>query len=119
MSDQVAWHVELSVRPGQIEQLEALTAEMVASTRNEPGALCFERFVSDDRQTVHLYERYLDSTAAVEHLQTFQQTFAARFAALVERREFHVFGSPSSQLREQLSGYGAKFFELLDGFSRC
>lgn len=119
MSDQVSWHVELSVRPGEFERLRALTAEMVESTRGEPGALCFERFVSDDQQVVHIYERYADSSAAIEHLQVFQREFAERFGELVERKQFDVFGSPSLELKGMLDRYGATYHQRFDGFSRC
>jgi quinol monooxygenase YgiN len=69
MGDQISWHVELAVKPGQIENFQALTGEMVESTRDEPGVLDYERFVSDDGKFVHVYERYADSAAAVAHLR--------------------------------------------------
>lgn len=60
MDDQISWHVELAVKPGQIENFLALTVEMVQSARDEPGVLNYERFVSDDSKLVHVYERYAD-----------------------------------------------------------
>jgi hypothetical protein len=33
MGEQVAWHVELTVKPGALEALRALTGEMVEATR--------------------------------------------------------------------------------------
>lgn len=118
MSNQISWHVELAVEPSRFDRFQDLTAEMVESTRNEAGVLCFERYVSDDRRVVHIYERYVDSAAAVEHLQRFRQKFAERFAAMVERKQFSVFGSPSQELKEHLDRYGATYFDPLDGFSR-
>jgi hypothetical protein len=35
MSDQISWHVELALRPGMFDPFQALTAEMVESTRDE------------------------------------------------------------------------------------
>jgi hypothetical protein len=49
MDEQVAWHVALAVKPGAREDFRALTSEMVEPTREEPGVLSYERFVS----TVH------------------------------------------------------------------
>ena len=34
--------------------------EMVESTQAEPETLSYDWFVSDDRSTVHIYERYAD-----------------------------------------------------------
>ena len=55
MGDQVAWQVELAVKPGALNNFRALTEEMVESTRGEPGVLCYERFVSADGTVVHIY----------------------------------------------------------------
>ena len=114
----VAWHVELAVRPGRLEALRELTEEMVALTRSEPGALAYERYVSEDGATVWVYERYADSAAALAHLETFARRFGRRFAALVERRRFTVLGQPSEGLRAVLDGYGAVYHRRLAGFSR-
>ena len=53
---EVSWWVELAVKPGQLANFEKLTGQMVASTRNETGVLAYQRFVNDDRQTVHVYD---------------------------------------------------------------
>ena len=57
MSNQISWLVELAVKLGQIDNFRALTGEMVESTREEPGVLSYERFVTDDAKFVHVYER--------------------------------------------------------------
>jgi quinol monooxygenase YgiN len=48
MGDQISWRVELAVKPGELENFQALTGEMVEATRDEPGTLSYERFVTDD-----------------------------------------------------------------------
>ena len=48
MSDQISWHVQLAVKPGQLDNFRALTTEMLESTRQEVGVLNYERFVSAD-----------------------------------------------------------------------
>ncbi|NJL18600.1 MAG: antibiotic biosynthesis monooxygenase, partial [Nitrospira sp.] len=88
MHDQVAWQVELAVKPGKLESFRALTEEMVTFTRTESGVLIYERFLSLDGATVHIYERYVDSAAAVAHLRAFGQHFGERFVSMVERRRF-------------------------------
>jgi len=117
MNKGVSWQVELTVKPGALENLRALTSEMVASTRAESGVLIYERFISDDGKTVYVYERYADSDAAVAHLLAFRQQFGERFARLVERRRFLVFGSPSDALREILNGFGATYLRPFGGFT--
>ena len=62
---QIFWWVELAVRPGYLGEFETLTDEMVALTRAESGVLAYQRFISDDRQTVHVHECYKNSDAAM------------------------------------------------------
>jgi quinol monooxygenase YgiN len=106
---QISWWVELIVRSGCLDQFETLTAEMVVATRTESGVLAYQRFISEDRQTVYVHERYKDSDAAVTHLVKFVATFGERYGRLIERKRFLVFGNPSDQLRAILDKYGATY----------
>jgi quinol monooxygenase YgiN len=118
MGEQVSWQVELAVKPGELANFRALTAEMVESTRAEPGVLSYERFVSADGQVVHVYERYVDSAAAVAHLRTFGRKFGGRFVGMVDRKRFTVYGTPSVELRRMLDQFGVTYLEPFGGFSR-
>lgn len=114
----VSWQVELTVKPGALEAFRALTAEMVAVARGEPGVLAYERFISADGTRVHVFERWADSPAALAHLQAFAERFAGPYAALVERHRFIVYGEPSDALQELLRRFGAsEFLGLMDGFA--
>ena len=118
MNEQISWHVELIIAPGRFEDFRTLTGEMVSSALAEPRSLCFERYFNDDEGIVHVYERYADSDAAVAHLRTFREEFSGRFEGMVQRKSFHVHGSPSDELKKLLDPLGAKYYEFLDGFSR-
>ena len=118
MSNPISWHVELQVKPGQLNDLRALTGQMVESTRTEPGALIYERYISDDHQIVHVFERYVDSSAAVAHLTAFGKMYGERFATMVDRKRFTVFGTPTFELKEILDPLGATYVAAVAGFSR-
>jgi quinol monooxygenase YgiN len=81
--------VELAVKPGQLANFEKLTGQMVASTLNEAGVLGYQRFVSDDRQMVHAYERYQNSATAIAHLHKFVAKFGERYESMVDRKRFY------------------------------
>ena len=118
MTDQISWYVHLTVKPGHMEDFQTLTDQMVESTRDERGALVYERFISDDGGDVHIYERYASSRAAASHLLSFKKTYGGRFSLLVDRKQFAVFGTPSQELRTLLDSFGATYADLLAGFSR-
>ena len=111
---EISWHAVLTVRPGRLDDFWALNAEMVEAAQGERGVLYYERFASDDGQTIHIYERYTDSAAATAHLRSFVKTFGERFGAMVDRTQFTVFGNPSGELRALLVGYGASIFPALE-----
>lgn len=118
MSNHIAWWVELAIEPRDLEAYRALTNEMVDFARSESGALVYERFVAEDRSTIHVYERYADSTAAAQHIRSFDALFADRFHGMIERRRFAVFGAPSAELRRLLDRFGAVYMAPLAGFAR-
>ena len=118
MNNHISWHVELQVKPGQLNALRTLTDQMVGSTSTEPGALIYERYISDDHQFVHVFERYVDSSAAVAHLTAFGKMYGEQFAKLVNRKRFTVFGTPNFELKQILDPLGATYVAALAGFSR-
>jgi len=57
---------------------------MVEAAGRELGILSYQRFVSGDGKTVHVYERYEDSAAALTRLGIFAKKFAEQFHDMVE-----------------------------------
>lgn len=115
----VSWHVELAVKPGELDNFRALTAEMLHFASREAGVVVYERFVSPDGSAVHVYERWADSPSALAHLQAFGERFGARFASLVERQRFTVYGTPSAELKRMLDRFGATtYLRPFGGFWR-
>jgi quinol monooxygenase YgiN len=117
MEEEISWWVELAVKPDQLANFEKLTGEMVASTRAETGVLGYQRFVSDDGRTVHLYERYTNPAVAVAHLHKFGAIFGEKFASMVDRKRFTVCGKPSNELKMLLDRYAAIYFKPFGPFA--
>jgi quinol monooxygenase YgiN len=118
MEDQVSWVIELAVKPGELEAFETLMEEMVAGTSDEPTALGYEWFISDDGGTVHIYEKYANSDAMISHVSGFMAKWAERFLACVDVTRFTVYGSPNAAAKEMLDGFGPVYLGPWGGFSR-
>jgi len=118
MSETVSWLLILDIEPGELEGFEKLMAEMVAHTRSEPGTLTYEWFVSGDGGTVHLYERYIDSAAAVAHLVGFGKHFAQRFTAATKQVAMYVYGNADETLRRAVVAPTTEFLGPFGGFAR-
>ena len=119
MSEAVSWNLKLSVKEGKLEDFKALAQEMSEATEaNEPGALLYEWFVSDDGKTCHIIENYTDSAAVVTHMGTFGEKFAERFLGCVNPTGLAVYGSPNDEARAILDGLGAVYMGEFAGFRR-
>jgi len=109
VGDEIAWRVELFVKPDQVGNLLALTDEMVKSASVEAGCLSYQRFISQDGHSVHVYERYLNSRAALAHLTVFVERFGVQYASMVNRNRFTVYGAPTSELRQMLDQFSPEY----------
>jgi quinol monooxygenase YgiN len=119
MAEYVAWMFELEVKKGRDEELKTLMSEMASATReNEPGTLIYEWNFSDDGRTLHLYERYAGSAAAMTHIGTFGARWAGRFFDMLEPKRFTLYGTPSEEVRSALSSPGMTVMTQSGGFNR-
>jgi quinol monooxygenase YgiN len=118
MDDQVSWVIELAVKPGQLEAFKTLRDEMIAGTSLEPTSVGYEWSISEDKSTVHIYEKYADSEAMVSHVTGFLANWAKRFLEGVDVTRFTVYGTPNDEARKMLDGFGAIYLGPWGGFSR-
>ena len=120
MSEYVAWMFELEVRKGRDTDLRALMHEMADATQaNEPGTLMYEWSFADDGRTLHLYERYAGSAAALTHIHTFGSKFMTRFFDMLEPKRFTLYGTPSEEVRSALAASQPVIMTQKGGFSRA
>lgn len=119
MNENIHWLLEMKIKPGRTDATKALMEEMIAATReDEPGALNYEWYVDETEGSCHVYERYADSAAVMTHLGNFGEKFAERFLAVLEPTRLAVYGDPSDEVAEALSGFGAAFHPPTAGFAR-
>ena len=113
----VSYHLLLAVRDGQVDAFRSVMKEMVAATKNEPGTLVYEWFLTADGKTCHINEHFRDTAAHAAHGEGFNK-FAERFLACVEVKEMTVFGDPEDAARERLAGLKPEYIGAIGGFRR-
>ena len=119
MSEQVAWLLEMNIKPGAADSFKAVMNEMIEATRaNEPGTLNYEWSLSEDGSTCHLYERYANSAATMTHLASFGANYAERFLAAVQPTRFTIYGNPDAQVRSALDPFSPTYMTSAAGFAR-
>jgi len=119
VSDIIEWVLEMRVQDGQAENVQPLIEEMVAATQaDEPGALHYEYYMSEDKSTCTVLERYADNAAVMTHLGNFGAKFADRFLAAFAPERLVVYGPANDEVRGALAGFGAVHMSLASGFHR-
>lgn len=119
MSDHIEWVLEMDVQDGMSEAVLPLISEMVIATReNEPGALTYEYYLTEDKSRCTVLERYADSDALMTHLGNFRTHFAERFFKTFAPVRFTVYGPANDTVRSALSELGATFDSRIGGFHR-
>lgn len=119
MTKHVYWLLELSIKEGHLDQLRELMGEMSSATQNdEPDALNYEWWISEDESTCHIYERYSDSAAVMVHLGNFGSKFAERFMGHVDPTGFKVYGDANDDVKAALTDFGPQYLTGLGGFTR-
>lgn len=119
MSDIIEWVLEMEVHAGAADRIQPLINEMVAATQaDEPGALHYEYYITEDRAHVTVIERYADSAAALVHLGNFGAKFADRFFAIFAPMRFTLYGPANDELRAAVAGLDARHQARIAGFHR-
>jgi len=119
MSNNVSWLTELAIKPGELDNMKALMAEMIEATMaNEPDTLNYDWHLNDAVDSCHIYERYSDSAAVLVHLANFGAKFADRFLGCMDFNRLTVYGNASDDVRATLDGFGATYYPSSTGFVR-
>jgi quinol monooxygenase YgiN len=116
MSENIYWVIELAVTPGRFEDLKTLVAELHEANRSKEGFLTYGVAISDDRQVCHIYERFEDSAAIMNHMQSFGPKFSERFFEILKPTRFVIYGTPSAELKDAVAAFNPVYMTPLAGF---
>lgn len=111
---QAIWNIK------HAEPFKATAAELSELVqRNEPGAILYHFFLSEDQKTATFHEWYADSASALRHVTGPAATeFMPRFLENGDVKAFHVYGNVDAPLREALEALGPPIDPHLGGFHR-
>ncbi len=111
--------VDLTIHEGKFDSFGSIAQEMIANTRQEPGALVYEWCLSADRKRCRIVETYADPDAVLAHLTgPAVQQGVPKMLQMSSLDRFEVYGEPGPQAAAMLAGFGAEIFTPWSGFSR-
>ena len=120
--DNITFIIDLKVNEETNEDLDTFIQEITDNVLNtEDFCLEYAYYVSEDRKSVTLYEKYIDSKSGVIHGQNFMSgPFFDRFFNLFTLEKFIVTGPATDEFKKFTSdnGFVIEYRESVDGFIR-
>ena len=118
MNENVYWVIELAVNLDRFEDLKTLVAELLEANRTKEGFLTYGVSISDDRQVCHIYERFQDSAAIMNHMQSFGPKYSDRFFAILKPTRFVIYGTPSAEVKDAVAPFNPVYMTPLADFRK-
>lgn len=121
-SETISFIIDLKVNTDSKENLDIFIQEITDNVLNtEEFCLEYGYYISEDRSSVTLYEKYIDSESGIKHGQNFiSGPFFDRFFDLFTLQNFIVTGPASNEFKKFTSdnGFVIEYRESVDGFTR-
>lgn len=121
-SEAISFIIDLKVNPESSEDLDGFIQEITENVlKTEDFCIEYAYYVSEDRTSVTLYEKYIDSESGVKHGQNFMaSSFFDRFFNLFTLTKFIVTGPASDDFKKFTSenGFVIEYRNSVDGFVR-
>lgn len=117
MTPDVYWILKAKITDGKLDDLENLAEEFSEMTKTEPGVLAYEWSIGQDRETLHVYERYLDTESAMAHLANVGPHLP-RLLELVSITEIQCYGQPGASFREAVKDFPVVYMDTFCGFKK-
>ena len=109
----IYWTITGKVKDGELENMKKAIEAMVVATRTEDGAISYDFSLSDDDTTLHIYERYKDSEATLEHMKNVGNLLPA-FIGCVDLEPITIIGNCSNELKQAWEAFGAQHVKILN-----
>tara|TARA_S200000501_G_scaffold378960_1_gene445460 strand:+ start:4085 stop:4540 length:456 start_codon:yes stop_codon:yes gene_type:complete len=120
--DNITFIIDLIVNEDTNEDLDTFIQEITDKVLNtEDFCLEYAYYVSEDRKSVTLYEKYIDSKSGIIHGQNFMSgPFFDRFFNLFTLEKFVVTGPATDEFKKFTAenGFVIEYRESVDGFIR-
>ena len=121
-SDDITFIIDLKINQNTNEDLKVFVEEITQNViDNEDFCLEYAYYLSDDGVSVTLYEKYINSDAAIKHGQNFMSgPFFDSFFNLFTLEKFIVIGPASEEFKSftKENGFVIEYRNSIDGFLR-
>ena len=117
MTENIYWIISLKIGDGNVQAVKDIAPVFCDLTKQEPGALAYEWSLSADGSKLNVYERYVNSDAALAHLANVGPRLPELFA-LASPTGIECYGAASDTFKEAVKDLPVTFYSQFDGFCR-
>ena len=117
MTENIYWILKAKIGDGNLDELKKLAKECCEITKTEPGVMAYEWSIAQDREMLHIYERYMDSEAAMAHMANLSAQLP-QLMGLVSVTEIECYGKASGDFREAAKDFPMVYMETFCGFRK-
>ena len=118
MDSNISWHVEAKIKKGKLDELkEWITKASYQVKKHEIGTLAYEFWLSQDKEYIHYYNRYLNSDALILHMNNISQMLP-ELLKLATPNKITVYGPANDSVIKILKHLNPSYFNNYGGFTR-
>jgi len=117
MTENIYWILKAKIGDRNLDNLKRLAEECCEITKTEPGVMAYEWSIAQDRGTLHIYERYVNTEAAMAHMANLSAQLP-RLMELVTVTEIECYGKAGSDFREAAKDFPMTYMETFCGFRK-
>ena len=118
MTSDIYWIFKAEIGEGKLEALKSLAPKFCQITEKESGVIAYEWSISTDGKMLHVYERYVDSDAALTHLANVDPHIP-ELMELVTPTEIECYGAASNSFKEAVKDFPIVYMENFEGFHKA
>ena len=104
-----------SIPPDSLAEFKRFAAQALEIANGEAGTLQYAWFFDDDEMVCVVQETYEDSAALLAHAANMADTFDQLLAAAGGSCTVEMFGNPSTELIEAISGRDLSIYSYFQG----
>ena len=118
MDSNISWHVEAKIKKGKLDELkEWITKASYQVKKHEIGTLAYEFWLSQDKEYIHYYNRYLNSDALILHMNNISHLLP-ELLKLATPKKITVYGPANDNVKNILKHLNPSYFNNYGGFNR-
>ena len=118
MTSNIYWIFKAEIGEGKLEALKKLASKFCQITEIESSVIAYEWSISTNGKMLHVYERYVDSDAALTHLANVDPHIP-ELMELVTPTEIICYGAASNSFKEAVKDFPMVYMENFEGFHKA